>query len=155
MRTSAWIRLIVWSVALVALVGVFAAALINPALFPGELFRFGAGRVDYADSELYTVGGGSVQTRGITQIEINWPAGSVRVEAAEGREITMEEQGRRAGARQDALSAARRPSSPSSTARRADSASGAQAEKSSSSGCRRRLSPSGWTSLRSTRVRRM
>ena len=93
MRTSAWIRLIVWSVALVALVGVFAAALINPALFPGELFRFGAGRVDYADSELYTVGGGSVQTRGITQIEINWPAGSVRVEAAEGREITMEEQG--------------------------------------------------------------
>ena len=93
MRTSAWIRLIVWSVALVALVGVFAAALINPALFPGELFRFGAGRVDYADSELYTVGGGSVQTRGLTQIEINWPAGSVRVEAAEGREITMEEQG--------------------------------------------------------------
>ena len=94
MRTSAWIRLVVWSVALVALVGIFVLALCYPGLFPGQFFRFiTGGSISYEDSELYTVGSGAVQAYGIKEIEINWTAGNVRIEAAEGREITMEEQG--------------------------------------------------------------
>lgn len=94
MRTSAWIRLVVWSVALVALVAIFVLALCYPGLFPGQFFRFiTGGSISYEDSELYTVGGGAVQAYGIKEIEINWTAGNVRIEAAEGREITMEEQG--------------------------------------------------------------
>lgn len=79
---------------LVALVGIFVMALCYPGLFPGQFFRFiTGGSIYYEDSELYTVGSGAVQAYGIKEIEINWTAGNVRIEAAEGREITMEEQG--------------------------------------------------------------
>lgn len=52
---------------------------------------FGSSVNNYPDSELYTVGGGSASTRGVTSIELHWIAGDVTIAPYGGKDIKFSE----------------------------------------------------------------
>lgn len=93
MQKSAVIRIVLWALVALLLVGVMIWGIENGFDGAFGLFRGRTGR--YANSERYSVGGGSVSIEGIDAVEIHWTAGTVHAEVYDGDEITFEETGLR------------------------------------------------------------
>ncbi|NCA67936.1 MAG: hypothetical protein EOM87_07735 [Clostridia bacterium] len=64
--------------------------LIGAMLFTGCSSNFGG--YIYADSDLYTIGGGNIAVEGISKFNINWIAGEVIIESHDGDEIELIEE---------------------------------------------------------------
>lgn len=82
--SSAVVRLIIWSIVLCLLVGVFSLAML---LEWGSENMFRIHRYDY-DDEGYSVGNGSTDAL-VTDIAIDWVAGSVTLLAVDGEEVRV------------------------------------------------------------------
>ena len=81
---SAVARIIIWSVVLCVLVGLFAWSMVREGGFPVSF-----GGYMYDDTG-FAVGNGTTRER-ITEISVDWLAGDVTVTAAEGDEIVISE----------------------------------------------------------------
>lgn len=86
--TSAVIRLVIWSVALCILAGVFSAAMLLDG--GGLHFYLYDDFDDDGDGGNYSVGNGAVSAA-VSEISINWVAGSVTVLLTDGDEIRITE----------------------------------------------------------------
>ncbi|MBQ9150980.1 MAG: hypothetical protein IJX72_01925 [Clostridia bacterium] len=84
---SAVTRIVIWSVVLCILVGLFALGMIFGS--KGTFARINLGGYRYDDSG-FSVGNGTSNEQ-ITDISVDWIAGSVTVVAAEGDEISVSE----------------------------------------------------------------
>lgn len=82
---SAVARIVIWSVVLCVLVGIFALGMMGEGVFP---ISFGG--YTYDDTG-FTVGNGTTRET-ITGISVEWLAGDVTVTAAEGDEIVISEE---------------------------------------------------------------
>lgn len=94
MKRNAIARIIIWSAVAVILIGVLTSLLFvknNPFLkLINREITLGASGNNYADSEKYTVGGGSISDT-VTSVEINWVDGKVNVEAYDGETVEISE----------------------------------------------------------------
>ena len=101
MKTSAIIRIVIWSIVAVALTGVLLVGLSS------GFFEFGGihlgSTFSYADSEHYLIGGNSIDKSEISEIEINWVAGEVEVLSYEGSEVVFAEQAGRSLSQEDRM----------------------------------------------------
>lgn len=88
MKTSAIIRIVIYSLILVLLAGLLGIGLGVWDFGLGHLFSFG---YTYPNSSSYQAGGSSVSAQGITELEITWVAGSVNIQVTEGDSITFRE----------------------------------------------------------------
>lgn len=92
MKTSAIVRIVMWSVLAVFLTGVLCIGITKPDWLPGK-FSVGNGisglksALDYPESESYTVGEGSVSADQIQEIEIHWSAGKVHICTYDGERV--------------------------------------------------------------------
>ena len=96
MKTSAIIRIVVWSVVALLLISMLATALAGGNIFGIKLdspFTFFNTGVSYSDSEQYTVGGGSFDADGVDRVQINWMAGKVHIQVGDGDQIVLSETG--------------------------------------------------------------
>lgn len=91
-KTSAVIRIVTWSLLAVFLLGILVVGLRGGSFFNFHLpFTGFNGSLGYANSEEYTVGGGSVDMQGIQDIELNWNSGNVNITSYDGSQITFDE----------------------------------------------------------------
>lgn len=91
---SAIVRIVLWSLVLAILLGLFALFMIQAIL--GDRgwdlnlgLHFGAGGFRY-DDDAYTVGGGSTQTA-ITEIDVDWLDGEVNILPSDGESVEIKE----------------------------------------------------------------
>ncbi|MCQ4894368.1 DUF4097 family beta strand repeat-containing protein [Anaerotruncus sp. DFI.9.16] len=97
MKTSAVIRIILWSMVVVLLTCILAVGLSGGELL-GRPLPFGFSGVgfsgsgfSYPDAGRYTAGGGSFPADQVDSIEINWVSGGVTVRSYEGSELAFDE----------------------------------------------------------------
>lgn len=90
MKTSAVIRIVVWSLLAVILLGILITGLRGKWDWNWLPFHIGY-NISYPDSELYKIGGSSVKSSEIDEIEIHWVSGKVKVTAVGGDQISFEE----------------------------------------------------------------
>lgn len=81
MRTSATVRIIIYSLVILLLVGILCVSLNPTALL-------------YFTSGSYTTGEGSVDAADVTALQIEWAAGSIEIVTADTDKITFSESGR-------------------------------------------------------------
>lgn len=92
MKTSAVIRIILWSMVVVLLTCILAVGLTGGGLFGHPLpIGFSGGGFSYPDGGRYTVGGGSFPADLVDSIEVNWISGGVTVRSYEGGELAFDE----------------------------------------------------------------
>lgn len=87
MKTGAWIRLIVSSVILLALIAVLILGIAKKS---GFSFVFFSG-FHYADADRYTAGDTSIAASQLNGIEIDWVDGSIQIDTYEGDTIVIRE----------------------------------------------------------------
>ncbi len=91
---TAVIRIVIWSVVLVILCGVFSAAILMSTLwnFMGGFRGFSSVGYSYRDEASYRIGGGTVEEP-ISDIDIDWLSGQIEILPAEegATEITISE----------------------------------------------------------------
>lgn len=87
MKTGAWIRLIVSSVILLALIAVLILGIAKKS---GFSFVFSSG-FHYADADRYTAGDTSIAASQLNGIEIDWVNGSIQINTYEGDTIVIRE----------------------------------------------------------------
>ncbi len=96
MKTSAIIRIVVWSVVALLLIGMLVTALAGGNIFGMKLnfpsWNFNNG-FSYSDSDQYTVGAGNIDAVGVDRLNINWLAGKVHMQVGDGDQITLSETG--------------------------------------------------------------
>lgn len=88
------VRLVLWSIVLIILVVLLVRGITGgfSNIFPHHNISLNVGNVfSYADSELYSVGGGSAKTQEVSSIELNWVAGDINVAEYDGEDITFSE----------------------------------------------------------------
>lgn len=97
MKTSAVIRIILWSMVVVLLTCILAVGLSGGELL-GRPLPFGFSGVgfsgsgfSYPDAGRYTAGSGSFPADQVDSIEINWVSGGVTVRSYEGSELAFDE----------------------------------------------------------------
>lgn len=96
MRKSAIIRIIIYSILLVLLAGIFATGLHwyrtgnSPWNWAG--WNFSVGGYNYKNSSDYSVGAGELDSAGITKLEINWMDGEVNIVSGRDNKILLEEE---------------------------------------------------------------
>lgn len=88
------LRLTLWSVVIIILVVMLILGLTGrlSKVFPHSDFSFNIGNtLNYPDSELYSVGGGSADTQEVSSIELHWISGDVKVIEYGGEDIKFSE----------------------------------------------------------------
>nr|MDD6335682.1 DUF4097 family beta strand repeat-containing protein [bacterium] len=90
MKQSAIIRIVVWSLVALVLIGVLIMGLNGSLSFGLPIISIGQGYT-YPNSERYTAGPGSVPSAGVQKILVNWIAGGVEITACEGDTIEFSE----------------------------------------------------------------
>ena len=93
MRTATTIRIALWTLVAVILVGLLVAGIRGDLPFVG--INIGTA-FHYKDSELYEVGGGTAEASEVNEIEVNWISGKIKIEPYEGNVIVFEETGQKA-----------------------------------------------------------
>ena len=94
LKTNAVIRIIIWSVVALVLVGLLISGLSGDLRRSAESWGWYWGfNSSYANSSEYNVGNGSVGTQDIEYIDVYWEQGQVNVETYGGTEIVFEETG--------------------------------------------------------------
>lgn len=88
MKTSAIIRIVIWSLVACLLVGVLYIGLTGG--FNGFSIGFGTS-YSYKNADRYQIGSGQTDGSDIHTIEINWARGKVRVQSGEGAAIRWDE----------------------------------------------------------------
>lgn len=90
MKTSAIIRIVIYMLLLAMLVGLLGLGLhwYRTGTWDG-LFSFGG--FSYPDSDRYQVGSASLPAQALTELEINWIAGSVTLQVTDGDSISFRE----------------------------------------------------------------
>ncbi len=91
-NSGAVARIVIWSVVLVILCGVFILSMLSQSLggFGLNIGSFSMGSYTYSDPDSYTVGGGSTKET-VTAMEIDWVAGEVAILPTDGDEVRIEE----------------------------------------------------------------
>lgn len=91
MKTSAVIRIVIWSLAAVILTGTLVAgiALKGANVGLGD-FSIGISGNTYADAGSYSIGGGSISER-ISSAEVNWVSGKIDISVYDGETVEISE----------------------------------------------------------------
>ncbi len=87
-RTSAWIRLIIWSLVALVLVSILVSVIFLGKT--GSYFYIGA---NYSEKAGFQLGGATVEADGIRKIEIDWDRGDITIDLGQGDQIAFEESG--------------------------------------------------------------
>ena len=88
MKTSAIIRIVIWSLVACLLISILCIGLAGG--FEG--FSIGIGTsYSYKDADRYDIGNGQTDGSAIHTIEVNWVSGKVQVESGDGSDIRWEE----------------------------------------------------------------
>lgn len=91
-KTSAWIRLIAFSIVALILTGILLIGCFGDGLHFDSDFSFGFFTGShYSNADAYTVGSGSVAADTLTDMEINWTSGEVTIVPSDGKEIEISE----------------------------------------------------------------
>lgn len=88
MKTSAVIRIVIWTLVALILVGVLLVGIGGYSFFNMRSWD-----ASYSDGD-YKLGGGSVDASGISRVEVDWVAGDITITPTDGSEITFEESSR-------------------------------------------------------------
>lgn len=90
MKTSAVIRIVVWTLVALMLTGLLLAGVGGYSFFNRYLSSHD---MAYSDGDI-KLGGGNVNASNINRIEVEWVAGEVNISPTDGSEITFEESSR-------------------------------------------------------------
>lgn len=91
MKKFAVTRIIIYSIVIVILIAVLVIGLTGERFSMFSKIFSGITGYSYSDSELYSVGNGSVKTDGIKKIDISWVSDSVKLSTHSGNEIIISE----------------------------------------------------------------
>lgn len=89
MNNKAIAKIIIWSIVAIILIGVLIYFMFKPFNLKG--ISLGNIKFNYANSEKYSIGNGSVSGKDINEIEINWISGKIKVIPYDGDEIIFNE----------------------------------------------------------------
>lgn len=91
MRKSAVARIIIWSLTAILVTSLLIVGIsVRPSSFFSGDWMFGIAGVNYKNSELYNVGGGTV-TDELLGIKVNWTNGEINIESYDGENTVISE----------------------------------------------------------------
>ncbi len=91
---SAVVRIVIWSVVLLILAGLFTLGMLGSMRGKGGLDFFGSvslGGYTYDDASAYSIGGDSFEDSSINELDIDWPSGDIRIIPTDDAFITISE----------------------------------------------------------------
>lgn len=91
MRTSAIVRLIIWSIVALGLTAVLVTCLTVDGSRLGD-WSFGVVGTRYDNSHLYTAGGTELDADKVSALEVHWTAGEVHIATYDGDTVQVSEQ---------------------------------------------------------------
>ncbi len=92
MKTSAILRIVLWSIVALLLLGLLICGIVGVPIFGGLSF----GGFSYENSELYSVGPGSADPAQVQELEVHWISGDVRISLYDGETVQFSETADRA-----------------------------------------------------------
>lgn len=91
-KSSAWIRLIAFSIVALVLTGVLLIGCFGEGFSFDSDFSFGFfSGVHYSNADAYAVGNGSVAADTLTDVEIHWRSGAITIMPSDGKQIEITE----------------------------------------------------------------